>query len=89
VLQGLTRREFEVAGLVTGGLANKEIAARLGVKVSTVKEHVHRILVKTGLPSRSAIARAYVGADAAADARPSAETRGGGDGAGTAHEGGA
>ncbi len=63
VLLGLTRREFEVAGLVTAGLANKEIAARLGIRTSTVKEHVHRVLSKTGLPSRSAIARAYVGAD--------------------------
>lgn len=60
-LRSLTPREFEVAGLVSAGLANKEIAARLGVRTSTVKEHVHRILHKTGLPSRSAMARAYVG----------------------------
>ena len=63
----LTRRELEVAGLVASGLANKEIAARVGIRISTVKEHVHRILAKTGLPSRSAVARAYVGADAAGD----------------------
>lgn len=62
LLQALTPRELEVAGLVTLGLANKEIAGRIGVQVSTVKEHVHRILAKTGLPSRAAIARAYVGA---------------------------
>lgn len=61
VLRLLTPREFEVAGLVTLGLANKEIAARIGVKTSTVKEHVHRILTKTGLVSRAAVARAYVG----------------------------
>ena len=58
VLLLLTPREFEVAGLVTLGLANKEIAARIGVKTSTVKEHVHRILTKTGLVSRAAVARA-------------------------------
>lgn len=62
-LLALTRREFEVAALVTAGLANKEIAGRLGIRESTVKEHVHRILSKAGLPSRTAIARAYVGAD--------------------------
>lgn len=61
VLRRLTPREFEVAGLVAAGDANKEIAARLGIRTSTVKEHVHRILEKTGLPNRAAIARAYVG----------------------------
>ena len=60
VFAALTRRELEVAGLVASGQANKEIATRLGLKISTVKEHVHRILVKTGLPSRSAITNAYV-----------------------------
>ena len=59
-LAALTPREFEVAGLVAAGLANKEIAGCLGVQISTVKEHVHRILVKTELPSRTAIANAYV-----------------------------
>ncbi len=59
-LAALTPREFEVAGLVAAGLANKEIAARLGVQVSTVKEHVHRILAKTDLPSRAAVANEYV-----------------------------
>ena len=59
-LAALTPREFEVAGLVAAGLANKEIAARLGVRISTVKEHVHRILAKTDLPSRTALANAYV-----------------------------
>lgn len=57
----LTPREFEVAGLIAAGLANKEIAARLGVRTSTVKEHVHRILAKTAHPNRAAVARAYVG----------------------------
>ncbi len=63
VLQRLSAREFEVAGLVAAGYANKEIAARLGIQTSTVKEHVHRILEKTGLPSRSAVTRAYVGGE--------------------------
>ncbi len=57
----LTARQFEVAGLVAAGLGNKEIAARLGIRTSTVKEHVHRILEATMLPNRAAIARAYVG----------------------------
>ena len=69
-LRRLTPREFEVAGLVAAGWTNKEIGARLGIGTSTVKEHVHRILAKTGLQSRAAIAAAYVGAPSAADAWP-------------------
>src|SRR5438105_9925508 len=38
VLDVLTPREFEVAGYVAGGLANKEIAGRLGVRESAGKE---------------------------------------------------
>jgi DNA-binding CsgD family transcriptional regulator len=52
----LSPRERQVADLIGGGLANKEIAASLGVTVGTVKDHVHRILEKTGLPNRAAVA---------------------------------
>ncbi len=69
-LRRLTPREFEVAGLVAAGWTNKEIGARLGIGTSTIKEHVHRILAKTGLQSRAAIAAAYVGAPSAADGGP-------------------
>src|SRR5690348_12837993 len=37
----LTPREGEVAALVAAGLANKQIAARLGIRLATVKDHVH------------------------------------------------
>ena len=56
----LTPREGEVAALVAAGLANKQIAARLGIRLATVKDHVHRILEKSGLPSRAAIAAAVM-----------------------------
>jgi two-component system, NarL family, nitrate/nitrite response regulator NarL len=42
----LTWREAEVAELVAAGLANKEIALRLGIELATVKNHVHSILAK-------------------------------------------
>ncbi|MAG59071.1 MAG: hypothetical protein CMJ83_22520 [Planctomycetes bacterium] len=58
VLQSLSPREREVCALVAEGLVNKEIAARLHVALSTVKDHVHRILKKTGLPNRAGIAAA-------------------------------
>jgi two-component system nitrate/nitrite response regulator NarL len=42
----LTRREREIVGLIGQGLSNKQIARRLGIEVSTVKNHVHSILNK-------------------------------------------
>lgn len=55
-LKALSRREREVAGLIAEGLSNKQIAARLFLSLATVKDHVHRILEKSGLPNRAAVA---------------------------------
>ncbi len=55
----LTPREREVAGLVATGLRNRDIAIALGISVATVKDHVHRVLTKSGLDSRAAIAAAW------------------------------
>jgi DNA-binding NarL/FixJ family response regulator len=55
-IEGLSRREGEVASLVAEGLSNKEIADRLCLSVGTVKDHVHHILAKAGLANRAAIA---------------------------------
>lgn len=48
----LTGRELEIAELLDGGLSNKEIAARLWIEESTVKNHVHNILNKLGVRRR-------------------------------------
>jgi DNA-binding NarL/FixJ family response regulator len=58
-LAGLSPREREVASLVAAGRSNKEIARKLLIALATVKDHVHRILVKTSLPNRAAIAAAW------------------------------
>ncbi len=42
----LTSREEEIVELIDEGLSNKEIAQRLSIAVSTVKNHVHSILDK-------------------------------------------
>jgi DNA-binding NarL/FixJ family response regulator len=52
----LSPREREVAALVGDGLTNRDIAARLYISIATVKDHVHHILTKSGLPNRAAVA---------------------------------
>lgn len=59
-LAGLSRRELEVAALLAEGLRNKDIAQRLHISLATVKDHVHHILDKSGLPGRAAVAIAYI-----------------------------
>lgn len=55
----LTKREMEIASLVAKGLANKEIASDLGIQIGTVKDHLHKMLEKTGCPNRAALATAF------------------------------
>jgi two-component system, NarL family, nitrate/nitrite response regulator NarL len=50
--QRLTAREAEILELIALGLSNKEIAARLFIEVTTVKNHVHNILEKLGVSRR-------------------------------------
>jgi two-component system, NarL family, nitrate/nitrite response regulator NarL len=52
---GLTRRERQIAELVSDGLSNKEIAIELRIGPATVKNHIHNILEKLHVPRRGAI----------------------------------
>ena len=62
----LTTREAQVLELVAQGLSNKEIAGRLYIEVTTVKNHVHNILEKLGVGRREeAVARMRMGVRAA------------------------
>jgi FixJ family two-component response regulator len=47
----LTRREREIMGHVTGGLANKQIAAQAGISEITVKVHRGAVMRKMGARS--------------------------------------
>jgi predicted ATPase/DNA-binding CsgD family transcriptional regulator/TolA-binding protein len=53
---GLTRREREVAALVTQGKSNRQIAAELVVSERTVEGHINKILSKLGFRSRAQVA---------------------------------
>jgi predicted ATPase/DNA-binding CsgD family transcriptional regulator len=54
----LTPAERDVADLVARGLTNPEIAARLGVRAGTVKDHVSSVLRKLGVRTRAELAAA-------------------------------
>lgn len=52
VTAGLTSREAEVMGLISGGLSNRGIADRLFISEKTVKNHVHSIYKRLGAVDR-------------------------------------
>jgi len=53
----LTEREQQVLSFVFEGLANKEIASRIGVSESSVKSTLQQLFSKTGVRTRSQLVR--------------------------------
>jgi two-component system, NarL family, response regulator YdfI len=53
----LTPREIEVLRMLAEGLANKQIAARLGISEHTVKFHIASVYAKLGASSRTEAVR--------------------------------
>ncbi len=53
----LTRAELDVVKLVSEGLGNKEVAARLFVSPRTVQAHLTHVYTKLGLTSRVQLAQ--------------------------------
>jgi DNA-binding CsgD family transcriptional regulator len=49
---GLTERERAMAEMIARGLANKEIAAELGISPATVRTHIYNLYRKVGARSR-------------------------------------
>ena len=50
---GITARESEVVKEIYKGKTNQEIAEKLFVTVQTIKDHTHRIYLKTNLKNRA------------------------------------
>ncbi len=62
-LRTLTEREDQVLRGVFEGLANKEIAAKIGVSESSVKATLQQLFHKTGVRTRSQLVRAALEGD--------------------------
>jgi DNA-binding NarL/FixJ family response regulator len=60
VMSGLTRREQQVASLVSQGLTNRRIAQRLHVTDKTIEMHLSNIFAKLGVSSRTETAAAVI-----------------------------
>lgn len=57
---GVTRREFDIAGLVRRGRKNKEIAKFLNITRRTVETHRRNLRVKLGIDNRKINLRSYL-----------------------------
>jgi len=51
----LTKREKQIVGLLSQGLANKEIAQQLGIMEDTVKKHLQNVFDKLGVRRRTLV----------------------------------
>jgi DNA-binding CsgD family transcriptional regulator len=73
--QRLTATEARVAGLVSAGHTNREIAAALQLRSKTVEQHLARICTKLGLESRTELAFLFGTANSPTDS-PQIDERG-------------
>ena len=54
---GLTPRQLSVAGLVSRGFSNNEVARELGMSVKTVEYHLVNVFARLGVRSRTQLTR--------------------------------
>jgi DNA-binding NarL/FixJ family response regulator len=58
----LSPREVEVLQLIAEGLANKQIAAELGISIKTVEKHRQHLMSKLGIHDTAGLTRYAIGA---------------------------
>lgn len=66
----LSPRQAEIVGLVASGLADKEIAQRLGISVHTVRTHLERVFREQEVRNRSEAAARALSEESPPPARP-------------------
>jgi len=52
---GLTKREIEIAQLISVGMTNRDLADELGIGLGTVKTHIMHLFVKLGIENRASL----------------------------------
>ena len=65
--RGMTRQQWKILELLAEGSPNKEIARKLGIASSTVKNHLHAIFERLGVSNRT---QAAIAARALVDSSP-------------------
>ena len=62
-MERLSRREHEILALLAKGFLYKEIAAQLGLGLSTVRTHIHAVYEKLHVQSRTEAVVKFLGRD--------------------------
>jgi DNA-binding NarL/FixJ family response regulator len=60
-MEQLTKREYEILGLLAKGFLYKEIADQLGISLSTVRAHLHTVYEKLHVQSRTEAVVKFLG----------------------------
>ena len=56
----LSRREIEVAQLLSNGFSRLNVAAQLGLSVNTIREYIRRLYTKYGVCNRADLVRRFL-----------------------------